>query len=280
MMQLQRRLASYGSRACPAANVLCTATYATRPLLSSLCWAARASSTADLATRSDIARSRLHVVVGCITDVTGVDAIVNAANEHLVGTKLPYINLDGSGGCVFDCIDRAVHLRAGPELHAACMALDIVEGTESERWGGIRCPKGEARVTPSFALQGCRFIVHVVGPQWPSDADELRDAYAATVAAALSVDDADAGLRSQRQAIRSIAIPAISSGIQQWPRDMSWAAAVETLGAHFLGLEIAPSSSRALESVTFAARDAASAVEVRECIARWADGTLTEDGLM
>ncbi|CAE8642431.1 unnamed protein product [Polarella glacialis] len=236
--------------------------------------------------RAEVARTRLSVAVGCITEVRGADAIVNCANEHLVGTQLPYINLDGAAGCVFHCVDGVVHKRAGPELHEACMSLAIEEGSYTETWGGIRCPSGQARVTPAFSLPHCAHIVHVVGPPWPSDAEELRDAYSAGIKAALAVEGPEA-----RPAIRSLAVPAISSGIYQWPRDMSWAAAVQSLGGHLLEASLRRGGAgelpcpqdgarSGLDHVIFSAWDAASGREVEECLRRWVDGTLTEDGLL
>eukprot|EP00927_Polykrikos_kofoidii_P070651 TRINITY_DN67062_c0_g1_i1.p1 TRINITY_DN67062_c0_g1~~TRINITY_DN67062_c0_g1_i1.p1 ORF type:complete len:311 (-),score=31.35 TRINITY_DN67062_c0_g1_i1:114-1046(-) len=240
-----------------------------------------------------VADARLKVSVSCITDVRCVDAIVTCANEHLVGTQLPYINLDGSGGCVFDCTDKAIHKLAGPRLKEACQALPVVEESDDSRWGGIRCPEREARLTGAFDLPHCAYVIHVVGPPWPSSAEELHEAYQACIGAALQ----GGGPESP---IRSIATPAISSGVQQWPRDMSWAAAIEVLGGHLVETELARltgqqrsagscvepvsstvgiTTSRSLERVVLAAFDAASGEEASECLRRWVDGTLTQDGL-
>ncbi|WP_297927088.1 macro domain-containing protein, partial [Metallibacterium sp.] len=77
-----------------------------------------------------------------IADLTtlDVDAIVNAANPALLG----------GGG-----VDGAIHSAAGPGLLRACRALPEVEP-------GVRCPTGEARVTPGFDLRA-RWVVHAVG---------------------------------------------------------------------------------------------------------------------
>src|SRR6266403_3403224 len=85
---------------------------------------------------------RLRIVLGDITQLP-VDAIVNAANERMLG----------GGG-----VDGAIHAAAGPELLEACRAVPEVRP-------GVRCPTGEARITPAFLLPA-RFVVHTVGPVW------------------------------------------------------------------------------------------------------------------
>ena len=89
------------------------------------------------------AAARITLHLGDITGDAGVDAIVNAANSSLMG----------GGG-----VDGAIHRAAGPELRAACAALPEVRPD-------VRCPTGEARITPGFRLRA-RFVIHTVGPIW------------------------------------------------------------------------------------------------------------------
>jgi O-acetyl-ADP-ribose deacetylase (regulator of RNase III) len=141
---------------------------------------------------------RLHVVTGDITRQR-VDAIVNAANERLLG----------GGG-----VDGAIHRAAGPELLEACRAVLEVRP-------GVRCPTGEARITPGFRL-AARFVVHTVGPVWrggaQGEAELLASCYRESLAVAVA------------HGARSIAFPAISTGIYGYPiEDAAVIAVVETL---------------------------------------------------
>lgn len=134
------------------------------------------------------------------TDITTlrVDAIVNAANEALLG----------GGG-----VDGAIHRAAGPRLLEACRALAEVRP-------GVRCPTGEARITPGFELPA-RHVIHTVGPVWRGgDHDEselLSTCHRNTLALAREHD------------IDSIAFPAISCGVYGYPRDAAAAIALSVL---------------------------------------------------
>lgn len=117
-----------------------------------------------------------------------VDAIVNAANERMLG----------GGG-----VDGAIHRAAGVELSEACRRI-------SEVRPGVRCPTGEARVTEAYALPA-RWVVHTVGPIWRggSVGEErlLRSCYRNSLALADQVGAS------------SIAFPAISCGAFGYPND-------------------------------------------------------------
>jgi O-acetyl-ADP-ribose deacetylase (regulator of RNase III) len=136
-------------------------------------------------------------------DITreAVDAIVNAANNRLAR---------GAGVC------GAIFAAAGPELDAACAAL-----------GG--CATGDAVVTPGFALRA-RWIVHTVGPVWQGGSVGEPALLASCYRRSLEVAGA-AGARS-------IAFPAISTGIFGYPADEAAAIAVETVCAHAGALDL------------------------------------------
>jgi O-acetyl-ADP-ribose deacetylase (regulator of RNase III) len=132
----------------------------------------------------------LQAVQGDITRER-VDAIVNAANSGLTR---------GGGVC------GAIFAAAGPELDGACAEL-----------GG--CPTGDARATPGFRLPA-RWIIHAVGPVWhggdAGEPDLLASAYRRSLAVA---DEVGA---------RSVAFPAISTGIYGYPLDAATEIAVRT----------------------------------------------------
>jgi O-acetyl-ADP-ribose deacetylase (regulator of RNase III) len=134
------------------------------------------------------------------TDITllTVDAIVNAANESLLG----------GGG-----VDGAIHRRAGPGLLAACRALP-------ELSPGVRCPTGEARLTGGFDLPA-RFVIHTVGPVWHGGGRGEPERLAACYANVLKL--------AETHAVTSIAFPAISAGVYGYPADAAARVAVSTL---------------------------------------------------
>jgi O-acetyl-ADP-ribose deacetylase (regulator of RNase III) len=126
------------------------------------------------------------------TDITtlDVDAIVNAANERMLG----------GGG-----VDGAIHRAAGRELLEAC--LQIPEVTP-----GRRCPTGQSRITPGFRLPA-RFVIHTVGPVWRGGHHREPELLASCYRTALELADA--------HQLESIAFPAIRCGVYGYPVDQA-----------------------------------------------------------
>jgi len=138
--------------------------------------------------------SRIEVIEADITTLR-VDAIVNAANETLLG----------GGG-----VDGAIHRAAGPDLHAACRALPQIRPN-------IRCPTGQARVTPGFRLPA-RLVIHTVGPVWRGGASGEPELLAACYRESLRL--------ARDHGVDSIAFPAISCGVYGYPLAAAAAIAV------------------------------------------------------
>ena len=152
--------------------------------------------------RAKVGAASIAVERGDITD-WDVDAIVNAANQ----------SLGGGGG-----VDGAIHRAAGAaELHEACAAL-----------GG--CPTGDARATPGFRLSA-RWIVHAVGPRYRDGRHGEQELLASCYRRALEVAD--------EVGARSVAFPAISTGIYGYPPEEAASIAVETLQTADTRVELA-----------------------------------------
>jgi len=145
--------------------------------------------------------ARLEAVLGDIT-TEQVDAIVNAANSRLAG----------GGG-----VDGAIHRAAGQQaLHAACAAL-----------GG--CAAGYAKATPGFRLPA-RWIIHTVGPVWSGGDQGEPEVLASCYRSSLAVAD--------EIGAKSVAFPAISTGVYGYPPDQAAEIAVSTLSATDTSVEL------------------------------------------
>lgn len=127
-----------------------------------------------------------------------VDAIVNAANAAMLG----------GGG-----VDGAIHCAAGPRLLDACRAMPEVRP-------GVRCPTGQARITPGFDLPA-NWVIHTVGPIWRGGTHAEPTLLAACHQHALEI--------ARQHAIDSIAFPAISCGVYGYPRDAAAGVAMSVL---------------------------------------------------
>ena len=147
--------------------------------------------------------ARMSIAEGDITRLD-VDAIVNAANETLLG----------GGG-----VDGAIHAAAGPELLAECRGL-----------GG--CPTGEARITGGYQL-AANHVIHTVGPVWQGGAENEEALLAGCYRNSLVL--------ARDNGVGTIAFPAISTGVYRFPALRAAEIAVGTV-AEFLAHNGQPES--------------------------------------
>lgn len=141
----------------------------------------------------------IKIIQGDITTLA-VDAIVNAVNQVMLG----------GGG-----VDGAIHDAAGEELFKACLKVPEVRP-------GVRCPTGEARITPGFKLPA-KFVIHTVGPVYRDgqhgEPEKLANCYRNSLALAA------------KNGCKSIAFPCISTGVYGYPIEDAAKIAVREVGA-------------------------------------------------
>lgn len=139
----------------------------------------------------------IETVLGDITKQTDVEAIVNAANNSLLG----------GGG-----VDGAIHRAAGRELLAECQTLN-------------GCKTGEAKITSAYKLP-CKYVIHTVGPIYrggnSGEPQLLANAYKNSMKLAL------------QNKIRTIAFPSISTGVYSYPLEEAAEIAIKTVNDFYL----------------------------------------------